>query len=469
MPRDDRLDNPPSPLVSGISAADRARIAQFNATAVPRHGEQLLHRLIEAQALRTPHAVAIESGGQALSYAQLDACAAHLADTLARHGVMSGAIVGVCMDRSLELPVVLLAIHKAGAAFLPIDPALPRERVRFKLTDTDCRLLLVHAHLEARAREVVGEMEGECLLIDAAAADSASVAGRGVAPVPPECTTTPACLAYVMYTSGSTGHPKGVMVPHRAVANHATWFATALDITAADRMLQYASISFDASVAELFAPLVSGATVVMAPPGVQRDLTAIPALLQQERISIVQAVPSAMHVIASTAEFSRCHTLRYITLGGEALDGALAATVRRALPLARLGNFYGPTEAAVDATWFEVPADVDATRPVPIGRPIANVTCHILDEQGARVPLGTAGELHIGGIGLAIGYRNLPERTASRFIEDPEQPGTRLYRTGDMARWRSDGVIEYLGRTDSQVKLRGLSHRAGGGRGAAAG
>lgn len=422
-----------------------------NDTTVTRAGDQLLHRLIEAQVARTPHAPAVECDGRVLSYAALDACANRLAATLVANGTGADTVVGVLMERSLELMVALLAIHKAGGAFLPVDPALPRERVRFKLADTQCAVLLVHAHLDARAAEVFEDLPVVRLTVDARAA----MAGSDVPVVVPTAPARPEHLAYILYTSGSTGRAKGVMVPHRAIANHAQWFGQAIDLTPADRVLQYASISFDAAMAELFAPLVHGATVVMAPPGAQRDLASIPSLLQSLRITVAQAVPSALHVIAQAPDFAACTWLRYLVSGGESLDGALAATVRRALPAVRLGNFYGPTEATVDSTWVEVTGQVDETRAVPIGRPIANVTCHVLDERGAPVAAGDVGELHIGGIGLARGYLNLPDRTAARFVPDPSDPAARLYRTGDLARWRSDGLLEYLGRTDSQVKLRG--------------
>ncbi|MCC7055047.1 MAG: amino acid adenylation domain-containing protein [Gemmatimonadaceae bacterium] len=437
--------------VPGTSGSDDT--TQGTAVAVPPAGAPLLHHLIEAQVARTPAAPAVEMAGRTLTYAALDACANRLARLLVDGGVGPDGVVAVCMERSLELPVVLLAIHKAGGAFLPIDPELPRDRVRFKLEDSACRILLVHGQLIARARDVAEGMPVRCLAVDASAAVAPDDASH--VPASPPATAGPSHLAYVMYTSGSTGRPKGVLVPHRAVANHAAWFAGALDITPADRMLQYASISFDAAIAELFAPLVAGATVVLAEPGAQRDLTSMPALFRRERITLVQVVPSALQVIAAAPGFSDCRQLRYLVSGGEALDGALAARCRRELPQLRIGNFYGPTEAAVDATWHEITGVIDEARPVPIGRPIANVSCHILDGLGRPVLPGAEGELYIGGAGVARGYLNLPERTAARFVADPDAPDALMYRTGDMVRRRPDGVIEYLGRSDAQVKLRG--------------
>jgi amino acid adenylation domain-containing protein len=422
----------------------------WNSTAVPRTGQQVMHRLIEAQVAATPSAIAVEIAGRRVTYRELNDRANTLAIELVARGVGPDALVGLCIERSAELVVAVLAILKAGGAFVPIDPELPRDRVRFMLEETQATLVLVDAARSNWMYEIVGLLGTKVIVVAARDAD---------APVPRTANLADRCApehrAYLMFTSGSTGRPKGVLVPHRAVCNHALWFADRLDMTPADRMLQHASIGFDAAMAEIFAPLVVGATVVLAPPKVHRDLLALPELLRTERISVAQIVPSALRVVVDAPGFDACHTLRYLVIGGEALEGSLAAAVLANLPHVRLGNFYGPTEAAVDATSHEV-TRVDADSPtVPIGKPIANVRCRILDPWLDLTPIGVPGELCLGGLGLANGYLNAPERSAAWFVDDPFAPGERLYRTGDLARYLPDGTIEFIGRVDTQVKLRG--------------
>ena len=424
-------------------------VRRWNATATPRHGTQLLHRLFEAQVARTPDAAAVEFDGRALTYRSLNTRANRLACVLTERGVSAGTTVGLCVERSLELPVALLAILKAGAAFLPLDAELPHERLSFMLADSSTKLVLTLEPVAAVLRSVANSASVDVLRIE-------RVGEKPADDVPnPDNRCAPEQLAYVMYTSGSTGRPKGVMLPHRALCNHALWFATRLDMTADDRMLQHASISFDAAMPELFAPLVVGATVVLADSKAHRDIIAIPEIMQRLRITVAQMVPSALRVAVSHRTFATCTGLRYLVSGGEALSAELASQVRRLLPSLRLGNFYGPTEATVDAASYEVTGDEDHEMLLPIGRPIDNAHCRILDPHGALVPVGVPGELCLGGLGLATGYLNLPERTALRFIPDPYLAGATLYRSGDLARYRPDGNIEYLGRVDTQVKLRG--------------
>jgi amino acid adenylation domain-containing protein len=434
-----------------VSDAERERMLQaWNDTTVDRPGLQLLHQLIEAQAVRTPDAVAVEFERRHLTYASLNRAANVLAGTLIQHGVEANAIIAVSMARALELPVALLAILKAGGSFLPLDLELPRDRIRFKLEDAAATLLLTQDAVFERMQQVVESLPVEVMPVPTIATLLAA---------PPAENPGARCgeddRAYVMYTSGSTGRPKGVEIVHRAICNHAQWFATRTDLTVGDRMLLHASLSFDAAMAELFAPLCCGATVVCAPPNAQRDLLALPGLLRTKAITVVQMVPSALRVVANADGFRHGTTLRYLVSGGEALDAALCRVVRQQAPTLRLGNFYGPTEVTVDATSYEVPPDIEADAVVPIGSPVANAYCLVLDPHGGLVPIGVPGELHVGGTGLARGYLNLPERTSTRFSVDPYRDGGRLYHTGDLVRYRSDGTIEYLGRIDTQVKLRG--------------
>jgi amino acid adenylation domain-containing protein len=422
----------------------------WNATDVVWPDAQLVHQLIDAQGARTPTAIAVESDGALFTYANLSLASDALADRLTAAGVGVGSIVAICCTRSHELIVALVAILKSGAAFLPIDADLPRERIRLKLEDTGCHMLLAHTVLVALMEATA---DGLPVAVHAIpdAAELARV--RSMASALP--TVDESQRAYVMYTSGSTGRPKGVQIAHRSLANHAQWFASRVGLSGADRVLLQASLSFDAAIAEIFAPLTAGATVVCAPPNSQRDLRALPLLLHELGITVVQMVPSALRIAAEQGGFAGSRSLRFLVSGGEVLDPALAARVLRQRPTLRLGNFYGPTEVTVDATSCDVTVPVDESQPLTIGFPVANARCRILDPLGGLVPVGVPGELHIGGVGLAIGYLNLPDRTAARFSDDPFVPGERLYHTGDLARYRADGAIEYLGRIDSQVKLRG--------------
>ncbi len=433
-----------------LDDAERQLIVHgWNATAEPRQGVQVIHRLIEAQVARTPDAVAVEFEGQTLTYRQLNARANGLARSLCERRVGTGATVGVCFERSLELLVAVLAIHKSGAAFLPLDPELPAERLSFMLRDAATHLVLTHREVAAVVKSIADDASVMLMHVERHAVERTDTAPN----LGDRC--TPEDLAYVMYTSGSTGRPKGVLIRHRSLCNHALWFSSRLDISPADRILQHASIGFDAAMAELFAPLVVGATVVFAGPRAHRDVLGIPEIVHGLRITVAQMVPSALRVAVSSDAFATCTGLRYLVSGGEALEASLASQARRVLPGLRLGNFYGPTEATVDASSYEVTTEAEDGTIIPIGRPVTNGYCRILDRHDALVPVGVPGELFLGGLGLADGYLNLPDRTAFRFVADPFLPGATMYRTGDLARYQADGNIEYLGRIDTQVKLRG--------------
>ncbi len=446
-----RQPSEPLARIALVGDEDRTLLLEtWNATSVPRHGPQVIHRLFEVQVDRTPDNIAAEFDGRTLTYRALNTQANALAARLVALGVKANTVVGVSFERSHELLIAILAVLKAGGAFLPLDPEMPRDRLRFMLEDVGSALVLASAPLTDQVAEITRGLPVKRWVVDPATSDADAAGAPNLAD---RC--GPHDLAYVIYTSGSTGKPKGVLLPHRALCNHALWFTAQLGMSQSDRMLLFASIGFDAVMAELFAPLVGGATVVLAAPNAHRDILGLPGLLQRDQISVVQIVPSVLRIIASTASFAQCGALRYLVSGGEALDGRLAGEIRRALPHLRLGNFYGPTEAGIDATCHEITGAPDSLEGVPIGRPIANARCRILDPWQNLTPIGVAGELHVGGLGLANGYLNLPESTASRFIADPFAPGERLYRTGDFARYLPSGEIEYLGRIDEQVKLRG--------------
>ena len=434
-----------------LNESDAQRVLRtWNATQVPRQADVSLSTLFERQVDATPNATAVEYEGARLTYRDLNARANQLARELIKRGVRREVLVGVAMERSFELVVAILAVLKAGGAFVPLDPDLPADRLTYILSDTRAPLLLVQPHLSERLHAAATMADTDLLQIPPL--HDVAFAGP-VANLP--MASDDAQVAYLIYTSGSTGQPKGVRIPQRAVCNHALWFADALGMTTADRMLQYASISFDASIAELFAPLVTGATVVLASPYAHRDVLGIADVVRANRVSVLQMVPSALRAALAASAFGDVPSLRYLVSGGEALDRAIIVALRRVAPHVQLGNFYGPTEASVDSTMIAVDTSLDDRLLIPIGRPIANARCYILDRHLQPVPVGAPGELYIAGRGLALGYHEQPALTASRFVADPFCANERMYRSGDVARYHADGTIEYLGRADTQVKVRG--------------
>ncbi|GAB3136782.1 hypothetical protein GCM10027290_01120 [Micromonospora sonneratiae] len=386
-----------------------------------------LTELLDAQAARTPDAVALRFGGEELSYRRLHTEAGVLARRLRRAGVGPESVVAVCLPRGLDLMRALVAILKAGAAYLPLDPDLPAQRRDFMMRDSGARLVITEDFMST--------------------GDHESPAGD---PAPSEG-ITPEHAAYLIYTSGSTGRPKGALIEHRAIVNRLLWMQDAYRLDASDRVLQKTPVGFDVSVWELFWPLVTGATLVLARPGGHRDPAYLADLIRTEEITTVHFVPSMLR--AFLAEPVRpMPSLRRLICSGEALPPELAARVHERIGC-QLHNLYGPTETAVDVTAVRC----EPGEPVTIGRPIANTTAYIVDAALAPTPVGVPGELLIGGVQLARGYLGRAALTAERFVPDPfaTAPGRRLYRTGDLARWRGDGSIEYLGRIDHQVKIRG--------------
>ncbi|WP_175725334.1 non-ribosomal peptide synthetase/type I polyketide synthase [Burkholderia ambifaria] len=409
---------------------------------------QPLHLLFEQQVERTPDAVAAVYDDLALTYAELNLRANRLAHRLIELGVAPDALVGVAMERSLDMIVALLAILKAGGAYVPVDPEYPAERVRFMIDNAQLRWLLTQQHLldalpDTDARLIV--VDRDTLDLDAAPASNPAPALGGEN------------LAYMIYTSGSTGRPKGALNTHRAITNRILWMQHAYTLGADDAVLQKTPFSFDVSVWEFFWPLIAGARLVFARPGGQRETDYLVELIERERITTVHFVPSMLRAFLDHPDLdAHCTSLRRVVCSGEALPFDLQQRCLARLDV-RLFNLYGPTEAAVDVTAWECRRD-DPHRIVPIGRPIANTRLYIVDTQLQPVPIGVAGELLIGGTPVGRGYHGEPELSAEKFIADPfsADPHARLYRTGDLARYRPDGNIEFLGRIDHQIKLRGL-------------
>jgi amino acid adenylation domain-containing protein/non-ribosomal peptide synthase protein (TIGR01720 family) len=406
--------------------------------------QQTVHQLIEAQVVLTPQAPALVFGGESLDYSELNRRANRLAHRLIEAGVGPDVLVGLAVERSIDMVVGLLAVLKAGGAYVPLDPEYPRERLAYMLEDSGVKLLLTQAHL----REQLPIPQGlETLVLGESAFEGYSDANPGIA-------LDGENLAYVIYTSGSTGQPKGAGNRHSALANRLQWMQEAYRLDVSDTVLQKTPFSFDVSVWEFFWPLMTGSRLVVAAPGDHRDPGKLVRLINAEQVTTLHFVPSMLQAFLQDPAVSTCHTLQRIVCSGEALPVDAQQQVFAKLPQAGLYNLYGPTEAAIDVThWTCVDEGRDA---VPIGRPIANLGCYILDSHFEPLPVGVLGELYLGGIGLARGYHRRPVLTAERFVAHPFIQGERLYRTGDLARYRADGVIEYAGRIDHQVKLRGL-------------
>jgi len=435
-----------------LAAAERVTLVQtWNATAVEYPLDQAVHQLIEAQVQRTPQAPALLFAGHTLSYAELNARANRLAHRLIAAGVGPDVLVGLALERSIEMVVGLLAVLKAGGAYVPLDPEYPRERLAYMLQDSAVQLLLTQAHLQAQLPVPAGV---QCLVLESLVLESGDASPDAFSTHNPNVAVHGENLAYVIYTSGSTGQPKGAGNRHRALTNRLCWMQQAYGLEARDSVLQKTPFSFDVSVWEFFWPLMTGARLVVAAPGDHRDPARLVSLINAHQITTLHFVPSMLQAFLQDAEVTSCHSLQRIVCSGEALPADAQQQVFAKLPGAELYNLYGPTEAAIDVThWTCVEEGRDA---VPIGRPIANLSCYVLDANLEPAPVGVLGELYLGGVGLARGYHRRPALTAERFVTDPFGSGARLYRTGDLARYRDDGVIEYAGRIDHQVKLRGL-------------
>jgi amino acid adenylation domain-containing protein/non-ribosomal peptide synthase protein (TIGR01720 family) len=420
-------------------------VHDWNRTAEVYPLEQCMHQLIQAQARRTPEAPALVFGEHQLSYAQLDARTNQLANYLREQGVGPDVLVGICVERSLEMVIGLLAIHKAGGAYVPLDPEYPAERLAYMIDDSAIGLLLTQSSL-------LGALPAERIKV--IALDHEQDWLDGYSDTCPQVDVHPLNLAYVIYTSGSTGKPKGAGNSHAALVNRLCWMQQAYAIDGSDSVLQKTPFSFDVSVWEFFWPLMTGARLVVAPPGAHREPAQLIRLIADYGISTLHFVPSMLQAFIHEPGVEACTSLKRIACSGEALPLDAQLQVFKKLPAAGLYNLYGPTEAAIDVThWTCIDEGADS---VPIGRPIANLRTHVLDAQLLPVPAGVAGELYLGGAGLARSYHRRPALTAERFVPCPFHDGARLYRTGDRVRQRADGVIEYLGRLDHQVKLRGL-------------
>ncbi|MDF5713916.1 MAG: amino acid adenylation domain-containing protein, partial [Rhizonema sp. NSF051] len=458
-------------LLEGIVANPVERIAQlplltesesqqllveWNQTQTDYPQDKCIHELFEAQVELTPDAVAVVFENQQLTYHELNCRANQLAHYLRSLGVSPDVLVGICVERSLEMMVGLLGILKAGGAYVPLDPEYPTERLSFILTDAQVSVLLTQQHLidklpEGQAQRVY--LDAEWQVISQLSQDNLITGVQA------------GNLTYVIYTSGSTGIPKGVLIPHGAIANHCSIIQQAYALGKSDRVLQFASINFDASLEQIFPTLLVGATLVLRGSDIWTPTT-FQKIIADFQLTVVNLPTAYWQQLAqewvNTLVLHANSQLRLVVVGGDVmLPSDVALWQQSPMSHVRLVNAYGPTETTITATLFEIlsqwSSDINLKK-IPIGRPLINKTVYILDSHLQPVPVGVPGELHIGGASLATGYLNRPELTQQKFIPNPfsADSHSRLYKTGDLARYLSDGNIEYLGRIDNQVKLRGF-------------
>ncbi len=458
--------DPHAPIssLSLLPAEERTTLEQWSTGPIEGVPAATLHEFIAQQASRTPDAVAVESEGatpdapfRMLTFRELEERATVVSRYLATKGVGPNVGVGICIDRSTELVVAILGVLKAGGYYLPLDPDYPSDRLAFMIEDAKVPVLLTMENVRGTLEDKFFAALQSTTVVSLDSEWESVIAPANGTPM----AASPSDLAYVIYTSGSTGKPKGVMIPHRAVVNYCTWMKGECPLDTRDAVMQKAPASFDACIWEFFLPLVSGARLVMARPGGHRDPAYMLEALAKHDITYFQLVPSQLQMVLETpgAELPNgLPRLRRLFLGGEALPSELLTRVSEACPTLPITNLYGPTECTVYSTHWSVGPGEWRGGFVPIGTPIFNTTINLIDASRQRVPVGVPGELCIGGLGLANGYLNREELTAEKFIPDPfdGREGARLYRTGDRARYRADGTLEYMGRLDTQVKLRGF-------------
>ncbi|MBK5533687.1 amino acid adenylation domain-containing protein [Pseudomonas sp. TH08] len=445
------LETAPQRPLNSLPLLSRAELQQllieFNDTAVDCPMDQPLQALFEQQVQRKPDAIAVQFAGQRLTYRQLNEQANRLAHYLRGLGVQPDSRVAICVERGPELVIGLLGILKAGGAYVPLDPDYPLQRLNYMLQDSAPVALLVHA----ATRDLLSEPGVPVIDLD-----------RGSWQYNPESNPqvpglNASSLAYMIYTSGSTGTPKGVMIEHRSACNMVHWGSQLAPPTDHGALLQKAPYSFDSSVWEIFWPLCSGMRLVLARADGNRDSAYVTQVIREQNITVVKFVPALLQQFIEQDDVSQCTSLTDVLNGGGELTVALARQVRERLPWVRLHNVYGPTETTVDSSgWTLEPGEPVPPTLVPIGKALSNTRLYVLDGCDQPVPVGVSGHLHIGGVGVARGYLGLPQLQAERFIDSPFVAGDRLYRTGDLVRYGADGNLEFLGRNDFQVKLRGV-------------
>ncbi|MCG7410875.1 non-ribosomal peptide synthase/polyketide synthase, partial [Paenibacillus sp. ACRRX] len=428
-----------------VTTDEKAEILNvFNDTATAYSREKTIHQLFEERVVQSPNAIAAMFGDEQLTYSQLNSAANRMAHRLRTCGVITGSLVGICAERSFEMLIGLLAILKAGGAYVPIDPAYPQERITTMIEDTAINVLLTQEHLQANLPTQI-----EILLLN----HDVETAADDTAQSNLTSEVTGDDLAYIVYTSGSTGMPKGVCVTHRGVVRLVS-STTYVDINESDVFLQGSTISFDAATFEIWGSLLNGAALAILPAG-DLSLTDWTLAMRTHGVSILWLTAGLFQVMVEH-QLEGLQGIKQLLVGGDVVSSQHARKVLELYSGIRLINGYGPTENTTFTCCHDITlADLESTS-IPIGRPIGSTKVYVLDESGKLLPTGVIGELYTGGDGLARGYLNRPELTAEKFVEVPFLQGERLYRTGDLARWLPDGTIEYMGRSDEQVKIRGF-------------
>ena len=441
-------------ILREISLIDKASefklLKEFNNNIVEYPKDKTLISLFEEQVEKTPGCIAVEFENEKYTYQELNKLANQLGHYLREKGIKEETLVPICLERSLEMIAGILGILKAGAAYVPIDPEYPDERIGYMLNDTGASIALGTKATSGRLLQTKGVQ-----IIDL---DEWMTTIKAYPDTNVENDLSPNNLAYVIYTSGSTGTPKGVMNEHGGVVNRLLWAQDYFDLTDKDSVLQKTTFCFDVSVWELFWPLLAGSKLVFARPGGHKDSDYLKEVIEKSNITMLHFVPSMLGVFLADLQPGKCSGLKKVLCSGEALKQSQVELFIEKLPGAELHNLYGPTEAAIDVTCWSLPEDIKNITVVPIGKPVANTPIYILNGDNGLVPLGGIGEVCIGGIQVARGYLNRPELTAEKFVDNPfiENSGAKMYRTGDLGRWLPDGNIEYLGRIDEQVKIRGF-------------
>ncbi|WP_434156468.1 surfactin non-ribosomal peptide synthetase SrfAB [Bacillus subtilis] len=418
----------------------RQIVEVFNSTKAELPEGMAVHQVFEEQAKRTPASTAVVYEGTVLTYRELNAAANRLARKLVEQGLQKGETAAIMNDRSVETVVGMLAVLKAGAAYVPLDPALPGDRLRFMAEDSSVRMVLTGNSYSGQAHQLQVPVLTLDIGIEDGEADNLNLP------------SAPSDLAYIMYTSGSTGKPKGVMIEHKSILRLVK-NAGYVPVTEEDRMAQTGAVSFDAGTFEVFGALLNGAALYPVKKETLLDAKQFAAFLREQSITTMWLTSPLFNQLAAK-DAGMFGTLRHLIIGGDALVPHIVSKVKQASPSLSLWNGYGPTENTTFSTSFLIDREYGGS--IPIGKPIGNSTAYILDEQQCLQPIGAPGELCVGGVGVARGYVNLPELTEKQFLEDPFRPGERIYRTGDLARWLPDGNIEFLGRIDNQVKVRGF-------------
>ncbi len=422
-------------------------LVEFNDTKAEYPKDKTIYQLFEQQAAETPDDIAVTYGEEAITYKELDTSSNQLARTLREKGAKPNSIVAIIVDRSFEMIIGIMGILKAGAAYLPIDPEYPEDRIRYILEDSKTKLLLTQSKYIDKV-EFAGEKlnleSKQCYTNEGTKLDNVN---------------SPKDLAYILYTSGSTGNPKGVMIEHESAVNTLTETERNFPVAKEDVYLLKTTYTFDVSVMEIFAWFVGKGKLAILKPGDEKDISEILNAIEKYKVTHINFVPSMLNLFLERLDdenVNKTNSLKYVVAGGEALTKETVNRLQKLIKNASLENIYGPTEATIYVTRYSLKKFNKDTKNIPIGKPTSNISAYIIDKNKKLQPVGIQGELCFSGIGLGRGYLNRPELTAEKYIENPFVPGERMYKTGDLARWLPDGNIEFLGRIDFQVKIRGF-------------